>query len=256
MQSKKNQEVENLRKLVGVLKKALIQKDSELQFAMGRLRELEDEKAMNERAKEPEEDFDSFHLYLMDCCESLREENESLRPKLYLDELTGAYNIRYFVSRLEEEIQRAVRHKRDLSVIVLDIEDFRTIHRTFGIDVGNHILVESFRCIRDSLRNIDIVARIADNAFGIILPETSRENGSLVENRISMKIQHFSRVLESTISSLEIRTSTRVICLNDIIGSASEMMKEGLKLIFNGRRERGIPVSLQQGIPGMVKANN
>jgi diguanylate cyclase (GGDEF)-like protein len=256
MQSKENREVENLRKLVAVLKRALIQKDCELQFAISQLRELEQENEVLEKSREPDEEFDSFHLYLMDCCESLNRENDALRPRLYLDELSGAYNVRYFVNRIEEEIQRAVRHKRELSVIVLGIEDFRNIHRTFGIDIGNHILIESFKCIRDSLRNIDIVARIKDNEFGIILPETSQENALLVEERISRRIESFSLVLSDTISSLKIKSSTRVICFNDFTRSSSELMKEALNLAFDGRRERGVQGKLQEGISGMANVNN
>jgi diguanylate cyclase (GGDEF)-like protein len=256
MEGEKKREVENLRKLVGVLRQALIQKDCELQFAMNQMNELEHANDELERARSPEDDFDSFHLYLMDCCESLTQENESLKPKLYLDELTGAYNVRYFLNRIDEELQRALRYKRALSVIVVSIDDFTAIYESFGVDLGNHILKEAFKCIKDTLRGIDIIVRFKDNDFVIILPETSRENAHLVEGRIAAKIEALSFQIAATISSLKIRISTRVNCFDDFSRPARELLQEAIHIVFNGRLGKGAPLPMEEGIPELAQVNN
>jgi diguanylate cyclase (GGDEF)-like protein len=95
-----------------------------------------------------------------------------------VDGLTQIYNKRYFVESLEREISRYHRYKRELSLLLFDIDHFKKINDTYGHLAGDHVLKTLAGVIRQRIRREDIMARYGGEEFAIILPEIDRE-GSL-----------------------------------------------------------------------------
>ena len=93
-----------------------------------------------------------------------------------IDGLTQVYNKRYFIETLEREIGRAHRYRRELSLIMFDIDHFKKINDTYGHLAGDHVLKQLASVIRSRIRREDILARYGGEEFAIILPEIDNYN--------------------------------------------------------------------------------
>ena len=104
--------------------------------------------------------------------------------------MTGLWNYGYFQHQLNEEVKRANRFNRVLSLLLLDIDFFKKFNDTFGHIAGDKILKE-FACIlKDSCREVDLIARYGGEEFVIILPETYKEKAYSFAERIRKKTQN------------------------------------------------------------------
>jgi diguanylate cyclase (GGDEF)-like protein len=128
--------------------------------------------------------------------------NEELRKQTIIDELTSLYNYRYFVKRLEEELNRSIRYNRYFSIILFDLDDFARINSTYGHGFGDRILKEIGFILTNMLRGIDIVARFGGEEFVAYLPETNLEGARNVAERIKSRIERLD-VEENNVRLLE-----------------------------------------------------
>lgn len=119
-------------------------------------------------------------------CEMLLRENEQLKSVVMVDSLTGLFNYRYFEVALITEISRATRHSHPVSLLFLDIDNFKQYNDINGHEAGNQVLKQFAELLRETsrtsdrlfkIRGIDIVARYGGEEFVMILPETSKDGG-------------------------------------------------------------------------------
>ena len=109
---------------------------------------------------------------------------ETARNLADRDPLTGFFNHRYLHERLSEEIVRAFRSRQPVSVVMLDLDDFKLVNDTFGHVYGDQVLVHVASLIRSTLRVSDVAARYGGDEFALILPETGREGAVRATQRI------------------------------------------------------------------------
>ncbi|MCI0623567.1 MAG: diguanylate cyclase [Acidobacteria bacterium] len=98
--------------------------------------------------------------------------SEELRKISITDSLTDLYNRRFFQDRMSEEIERSRRHGQPVSLIMLDIDNFKHYNDTYGHLAGDEALRLTAAIIKNSVRNIDRVARYGGEEFAVILPMT------------------------------------------------------------------------------------
>lgn len=110
-----------------------------------------------------------------------------------IDGLTTIYNHRYFQERLASEIERAVRYERVLSLIMLDLDNFKIFNDTWGHQEGDRLLKWFSRICEQCVRKIDILARYGGEEFVVILPETDSEEALAVAERIRETVEKQSR---------------------------------------------------------------
>ena len=109
-----------------------------------------------------------------------------------VDGLTGAYNHRYFQERLSAEVERAVRYGRLLSLIMLDLDDFKQFNDTWGHQEGDRLLKWFGGICAQCVRNIDVLARYGGEEFVVVLPETKAEEAFTVAERIRETVERQS----------------------------------------------------------------
>lgn len=110
---------------------------------------------------------------------------EALEKLSVTDFLTNTYNRRYFIKKLEEEIERSKRTGRDFSLAMLDVDWFKTINDRFGHNAGDHVLKSIADFIKNRIRSADCLARWGGEEFMILLTDTSiiKAHGLLEELR-------------------------------------------------------------------------
>ena len=114
----------------------------------------------------------------------LRELAQKLQESSVRDSLTGLYNHGYLLSRLQDEIDRAQRHRRPLSVAIIDLNEFKEVNDRHGHLVGDQILQLIASAIQQHVRGYDIVARYGGDEFCVVLPETDRASAERVIEKL------------------------------------------------------------------------
>lgn len=116
--------------------------------------------------------------------DELRESEKRYREMSITDSLTKLYNSRHFFRQLRQEVERAKRYEEPLSLILLDIDNFKGYNDTYGHLEGDRVLAVLADVIRRNLRTADTAFRYGGEEFTIILPETEGENAVLVAERL------------------------------------------------------------------------
>jgi diguanylate cyclase (GGDEF)-like protein len=101
-----------------------------------------------------------------------------------LDALTGLHNRRYFHETLAREVARAQRYRRSLALIILDLDDFKTINDRIGHLSGDAVLAETAARVRDVVRSADIACRVGGDEFAVVLPESSTGDADQLYHRV------------------------------------------------------------------------
>lgn len=114
----------------------------------------------------------------------LKEKFEKLAS---VDSLTNIYNRRYFFENSSIEYERALRHKLPLSVILIDIDFFKSINDRYGHPAGDKIIKDVVKQILPSIRTHDIFARVGGEEFAILLPNTSFSKAKQVADRLCIE---------------------------------------------------------------------
>lgn len=115
---------------------------------------------------------------------------ENLRKLSIRDPLTDLYNSRYFYEQLQKEIARSDRYLHPLSLIFIDIDDFKAINDSCGHMMGDQALLLIAQKMKTSLRSLDTAYRFAGDEFTIILPETDAGKAKVVAERIRSEMEN------------------------------------------------------------------
>lgn len=154
----------------------------------------------------------------------LEEKNRELARLAATDPLTGLPNRRSFDANLQREITGAKRYDDPLSLVLLDVDEFKSVNDRFGHDVGDEVLREIAGRLRDACRAGDTVARIGGEEFGLILTRTSSEGASAVAERTRALVSE--RIVDSSAGPLGVTVSAGVACAGGDIGfDAGELFR-------------------------------
>jgi diguanylate cyclase (GGDEF)-like protein len=169
---------------------------------------------------------------LIDVTDYNRTENK-LRRLAETDPLTGAVNVRRFESIAQAELRRTARFGKEASLAIIDIDGFKGINDTFGHLVGDEVLRRFVKTMTQTLREVDIVARIGGDEFAILMPETSAQEAEIPLERIAVLSQ-----------SLAIDRENLTICLTFSSGVSAmtpdmdlrEILRSADKLLYQAKR--------------------
>ncbi|MFP4572805.1 MAG: diguanylate cyclase [Desulfobacterales bacterium] len=126
----------------------------------------------------------------------MKEMERRLQQMARTDDLTGLFNRRYFMESVKKELVRSERYKIPVSMIMFDIDHFKSINDRYGHTAGDEILRQISRICRENFRQTDIPARLGGEEFGILMPECGiRESGASAK-RLREKIADSAFVFE------------------------------------------------------------
>lgn len=134
--------------------------------------------------------FDITRNKIMEA--KLKETNEKLKQLITIDELTGAYNRRFMLEKINYEIQRYNRTKLPFSVIMFDIDHFKSINDQFGHNVGDIVLKKIVEIIMKIIRKTDVLSRWGGDEFIILLPNTKVSNATILAEAIRAELNNIS----------------------------------------------------------------
>jgi len=136
-------------------------------------------------------------------------QNRTLSEISARDSLTGLYNRWYVMEKIDSEMNRALRHGSPMSVLMLDLDHFKTVNDSFGHSVGDNVLKVVGQVLRESCRVYDVPGRYGGEEFCIVLPDTRVGNTKMVAERI-----------RSRLASTELPVGERSIVVTASIGVA------------------------------------
>lgn len=156
--------------------------------------------------------FYSYFVQVVNNEHALREKAEK---EARHDFLTGLPNRHAYKERMSQETERSKRYSRDLTILMVDIDNFKLVNDVFGHEWGDIVLQKVAAQLSNSLRIVDFVARIGGEEFVVILPETNLEGAIEVANRLLSAIRE--NPVETTKGLLPVTVS---------IGVSSGVMKD------------------------------
>ncbi|MFQ5780540.1 MAG: diguanylate cyclase [Nitrospiria bacterium] len=119
----------------------------------------------------------------------LHEKTQKLKKISITDPLTGLLNRRYFQERLLEEVERTRRHEVPVSLVMMDLDNFKAFNDVYGHQGGDEILRFFSHAIRKYIRAIDVPCRYGGEEFTVILPQTSKEDAQIIADRLCRGIE-------------------------------------------------------------------
>ncbi len=120
--------------------------------------------------------------------EALRESKQKYLELSIIDDLTQLYNSRHFHAQLEKEIERSNRYEQPLTILLLDIDNFKAFNDAYGHVKGDYVLSRLGKVIKRCLRETDSAYRYGGEEFTIILPMTTSEEGIVTAKRIQTEL--------------------------------------------------------------------
>ncbi len=136
------------------------------------------------------EDFKIFKMFSEQAAGALENSHsfELTLAKAHTDPLTQLWNYGYFQYKLDEELAKAKSTKQTLSVLMIDIDDFKKYNDTFGHIRGDKALIKIGQTIKNNCRKIDIVCRYGGEEFSLILPANTKREAKFLAERIRKSI--------------------------------------------------------------------
>lgn len=149
------------------------------------------------RERLQQEEKEGLITELQAAYEQLCVYNAQVEEMAVTDPLTGVYNYRYFTHRLNQEVEKARRYKRQLSLIIFDIDNFKDFNDTYGHPAGDNALKEAAKVFLENIRDIDVLARYGGEEFLVLLPETGVDEAFIAAERIRQAVEKDTKVTVS-----------------------------------------------------------
>jgi len=126
------------------------------------------------------------------------------------DSLTGIYNRRYFFDTAQREFNRSTRYDRHLSIMMLDLDNYKRINDLYGHHIGDLALIDFSKLLQNNIREADILGRYGGDEFSILLPETETQEAMEIAERLRVLIRETTIIIDSKIftSTISVGVST------------------------------------------------
>jgi two-component system, chemotaxis family, response regulator WspR len=178
----------------------------------------------------------SSMLRIKRLAEELERVNKELAELATVDPLTQVANRRAVEQRLVHEFYRARRYKHPFTVILVDIDHFKSVNDDYGHAMGDKVLIEVAAAIRQSTRSTDMVARFGGEEFIVLAPETSASSGEHMADRIRQSIA--DRTASKGEQGLPAVTASLGVASTEFaIATETELVARADQALYRAKRE-------------------
>ncbi|HAA54954.1 MAG TPA: GGDEF domain-containing protein [Myxococcales bacterium] len=160
--------------------------------------------------------------------------HEELYKLATMDGLTMVHNKRFFLDCLDREFSRAIRYKRHLSLILLDLDHFKQINDTYGHLAGDYVLKRTARLAQSHVRREDIFARYGGEEFALLLPETDRWQALQIAEKLRQLIE--SQQIFYDKMNIRVTLSLGVAMAGAETQDAAHLIKEADTYLYHAKR--------------------
>jgi diguanylate cyclase (GGDEF)-like protein len=160
---------------------------------------------------------------------------QKTQKETVIDELTNLNNYRYFKRTLDNEIKRAKRYNEPLTLVMMDVDDFKIYNDQNGHITGNTALKKLARILKTSVRNIDNVARYGGEEFVLICPETTKEGGFVIADRIRERVERSNFPAEKKQPLRTFTISGGVATLNVDASTTSKLINRADQALYRAK---------------------
>ncbi len=190
---------------------------------------------LRERVQQEEKEL--LITQLKAAYEQLYLHNVHVEEMAITDPLTGVYNYRFFSQRLNQEIEMARRYRRQLSLIILDIDKFKDFNDSYGHPAGDKALKEVTTVFKDNIRDLDILARYGGEEFLILLPEAGTEESFMVAERIRQAVENHAIKMDDESPMLYITVSGGIATYPEDAETADKLLKIADNVLYEGKNK-------------------
>jgi two-component system cell cycle response regulator len=152
------------------------------------------------------------------------------------DTLTGVYNRRYLGNHLEKALERARESGKQVSVVLFDIDHFKSVNDTHGHAVGDEVLRHVAQRVNGNLRNFDMVARYGGEEFVIVMPDTSGETAEMVAERLRDRVARDPITVAGPPGKLDVTISMGVAANSSPGDTPDDLLKRADEAMFQAKR--------------------
>lgn len=168
--------------------------------------------------------------------EKIRRLNAGLQQLAITDYLTSLHNRRYFMQRGAEEFKRALRSKRPLSLLMLDIDHFKNVNDTYGHESGDMALQQVAAILKSSLRETDILGRIGGEEFAILLPDTYLADAFLLAERMCRIVESTPLEIPGQALAINVTASMGVADFSAGMSGIDDMLRHADVALYRAKR--------------------
>ncbi|MBN2482635.1 MAG: sensor domain-containing diguanylate cyclase [Candidatus Omnitrophica bacterium] len=151
--------------------------------------------------------------------------------KAHTDSLTNLWNYGYFQYKLDEELMRAKNNGAKISVVMVDIDDFKKFNDAYGHQNGDDALKLLAKLLKENARKIDVIARYGGEEFTLILPHTNREEAVIIAERIRQAVE------SSEICNSRLTVSIGIASFDEDAKDKEELIRKADIALYRAKRE-------------------
>jgi two-component system cell cycle response regulator len=164
--------------------------------------------------------------------ERLRINYERSMALAVTDSLTGIYNRNYLEAHLENVVQRSVLAGKPVSMLLLDLDHFKTVNDTHGHAAGDDVLREFSGCIQRVIRSVDLAARFGGEEFVVLMPETTAESAAGVAERLRRATEEMTLPVAGSDEVIKVTTSIGVYASQGSNDTGAEMIRRADEALY------------------------
>lgn len=180
-------------------------------FCSGIIRDITERKQYENQLQAQMDQINTYSAELECHKQRLETINKKLEALAKLDGMTGLKNHKAFQDRVVSEFQRAVRYSTPLSLVLLDVDHFKSFNDTYGHPAGDEVLKLVAQKLQENARGVDFVARYGGEEFVVILPHTDREGAMALADRFRIAIEKSEWPCRPITASFGVATLTEAV---------------------------------------------